>query len=43
MLTWSSADELLNPAKGWSGTASFESEVNKLAELFNEKYVLPTL
>jgi len=31
-------DELLNPAKGWTGTASFDDEVKKLAELFNENF-----
>lgn len=31
-------DELLNPAKSWSGTADFKDEVTKLAELFNENF-----
>lgn len=31
-------DELLNPAKGWTGTASLKEEVTKLAELFQENF-----
>jgi phosphoenolpyruvate carboxykinase (ATP) len=31
-------DEILNPAKSWSGTADFKEEVTKLAELFNENF-----
>ena len=31
-------DELLNPARSWSGTSSFEDEVTKLAKLFNENF-----
>lgn len=31
-------DELLNPAKSWTGTADFRGEVNKLGELFNENF-----
>lgn len=30
--------ELLNPAKGWVGTASLKEEVTKLAELFQENF-----
>jgi phosphoenolpyruvate carboxykinase (ATP) len=31
-------DDLLNPAKGWTGTASFQDEVTKLGDLFNENF-----
>lgn len=31
-------DEILNPAKGWTGTADFKEEVTKLAELFQENF-----
>lgn len=31
-------DELLNPSKGWTGTASFDDEVKKLGNLFNENF-----
>jgi len=31
-------DEILNPASGWTGTASFKDEVNKLAQMFNENF-----
>lgn len=31
-------DELLNPAKSWGGTTSFEDEVIKLAKLFDENF-----
>ena len=31
-------DELLNPAKSWTGTADFKSEVKKLGTLFNENF-----
>jgi len=31
-------DELLNPAKSWTGTADFKGEVNKLGVLFNENF-----
>ncbi|GAB7337992.1 hypothetical protein MBLNU457_4367t1 [Dothideomycetes sp. NU457] len=31
-------DELLNPAKSWTGTADFKGEVTKLAELFNDNF-----
>ncbi|KAF2669843.1 hypothetical protein BT63DRAFT_412640 [Microthyrium microscopicum] len=31
-------DELLNPAKSWTGTANFNEEVSKLAGLFNENF-----
>ena len=31
-------DELLNPARSWSGQASFKDEVNKLGELFIENF-----
>ena len=31
-------DELLNPAKAWTGTTSFDNEVTKLAKLFNENF-----
>ncbi|KAJ9667379.1 poly(A)-specific ribonuclease [Coniosporium apollinis] len=31
-------DELLNPAKSWTGTADFKTEVRKLGELFNENF-----
>jgi phosphoenolpyruvate carboxykinase (ATP) len=31
-------DELLNPAKSWTGTADFKDEVNKLGVLFNENF-----
>jgi phosphoenolpyruvate carboxykinase (ATP) len=30
--------ELLNPRKSWTGSASFNDEVNKLAELFNQNF-----
>ncbi|KAF2858663.1 phosphoenolpyruvate carboxykinase [ATP] [Piedraia hortae CBS 480.64] len=30
--------ELLNPRKGWQGTADFGDEVSKLAQLFNENF-----
>jgi len=31
-------DELLNPAKGWTGASDFKGEVTKLGELFNENF-----
>ena len=31
-------DELLNPAKSWTGTADFKGEVNKLAGLFVQNF-----
>jgi len=31
-------DELLNPAKSWTGTADFKDEVSKLGVLFNENF-----
>lgn len=31
-------DELLNPKKSWTATTSFEDEVNKLGNLFNENF-----
>jgi phosphoenolpyruvate carboxykinase (ATP) len=31
-------DELLNPAKSWTGKADFRTEVNKLGVLFNENF-----
>jgi len=31
-------DELLNPAKSWTGKADFRTEVNKLGALFNENF-----
>ena len=31
-------DELLNPAKSWTGSASFKDEVTKLGVLFNENF-----
>ena len=31
-------DEMLNPAKSWTGSASFKDEVNKLGKLFNENF-----
>lgn len=31
-------DELLNPAKSWTGTADYNEEVSKLAGLFNENF-----
>ncbi|KAE9965168.1 hypothetical protein EG328_009920 [Venturia inaequalis] len=31
-------DELLNPAKSWTGTADFQDEVSKLGTLFNENF-----
>lgn len=31
-------DELLNPAKSWTGRTSFKDEVNKLGNLFNENF-----
>lgn len=31
-------DDLLNPARSWSGSADFNGEVNKLAELFNQNF-----
>jgi phosphoenolpyruvate carboxykinase (ATP) len=31
-------DELLNPKKSWTGTASFDDEVTKLAKLFVENF-----
>jgi phosphoenolpyruvate carboxykinase (ATP) len=31
-------DELLNPAKSWTGTADFKDEVSKLGALFNENF-----
>jgi len=31
-------DELLNPAKSWTGTADFKEEVSKLGVLFNENF-----
>lgn len=31
-------DELLNPAKSWTGTASFKDEVTKLGGLFQENF-----
>jgi phosphoenolpyruvate carboxykinase (ATP) len=31
-------DELLNPAKSWTGTADFKGEVTKLGKLFNENF-----
>ena len=31
-------DELLNPAKSWTGTADFKGEVVKLGKLFNENF-----
>ena len=30
--------ELLNPAKSWTGTASFKDEVSKLGQLFRENF-----
>jgi phosphoenolpyruvate carboxykinase (ATP) len=30
--------ELLNPKKSWTGSADFQDEVNKLAELFNQNF-----
>jgi len=31
-------DDLLNPAKAWTGTASFQEEVTKLGGLFQENF-----
>jgi len=31
-------EELLNPAKSWTGKADFTTEVTKLAQLFNENF-----
>lgn len=31
-------DEILNPAKSWSGSSSFDEEVSKLAKLFKENF-----
>ncbi len=31
-------DDLLNPAKSWTGTADFREEVTKLGGLFNENF-----
>jgi phosphoenolpyruvate carboxykinase (ATP) len=31
-------DDLLNPAKGWTGSADFRTEVTKLGDLFNENF-----
>ncbi|KAK6429891.1 poly(A)-specific ribonuclease [Oleoguttula sp. CCFEE 5521] len=31
-------DEVLNPAKAWTGSTDFTSEVTKLADLFNENF-----
>lgn len=31
-------DDLLNPAKSWTGTADFKEEVNKLGDLFNDNF-----
>ena len=31
-------DELLNPAKGWTGASDFKEEVTKLGQLFNENF-----
>jgi len=31
-------DELLNPAKAWTGSADFKEEVKKLGTLFNENF-----
>ena len=31
-------DELLNPARSWSGTTAFDDEVTKLAKLFIENF-----
>ncbi|KAL1589616.1 Phosphoenolpyruvate carboxykinase (ATP) [Cladosporium halotolerans] len=31
-------DELLNPAKGWTGASDFKGEVTKLGELFRENF-----
>jgi phosphoenolpyruvate carboxykinase (ATP) len=31
-------DELLNPAKSWTGSADFKEEVQKLGGLFNENF-----
>ena len=31
-------DELLNPTKAWTGTTSFDDEVTKLANLFNDNF-----
>ena len=31
-------EELLNPAKSWTGKADFTNEVTKLAQLFNENF-----
>lgn len=31
-------DDLLNPAKSWTGSASFKEEVTKLGVLFNENF-----
>jgi phosphoenolpyruvate carboxykinase (ATP) len=31
-------NELLNPAKSWTGTTAFKDEVYKLGKLFNENF-----
>ena len=31
-------DELLNPAKSWTGSADFKEEVTKLASLFLDNF-----
>ena len=31
-------DEMLNPAKSWTGNTSFKEEVTKLGKLFNENF-----
>jgi phosphoenolpyruvate carboxykinase (ATP) len=31
-------DEVLNPAKCWTGTADFQGEVKKLGQLFNDNF-----